>query len=211
MIISAASVTLSSPAAAIIDQNDQFEYTVPKIQDVYEFVGERELEVDAAEAYVTSILNSSQSFRELFLQDTLTIFLPILEFYKCRMYGDLADEDRWLRISQQKKNWRHLSHLAEGAWNKLRMMQHDGKAPFTCYRDYDTHQNQGKALAQPNIARLFQEFELVMTEIDRTEQLARDYFQAQVGWLSLEESRESIKQSRNSLAESKRTKLGKLP
>ena len=46
-----------------------------------------------------------------------------------------------------------------------------------------------------------------MIQIDRTEGLARYYLQAQVGRLSLEQSRASIKESRIALQEARRTKL----
>ena len=90
------------------------------------------------------------------------------------------------------------------------MLKHDGAGPFDCFREYDINYNSSRTHDREEYKSLVRQFDSIMVQVERTEQLARDYLQAHVARLSLEESRASIRQSKIALEESKRTKLGKL-
>lgn len=198
---------MSSSAAVLLDRTDSISYRSPGLKELYDDGRNHDFFVDCTEVYLAAIRKCDRSFHTLAHEDGLMFLLPVLEIHTGMVCGELASEDRWLRIG--KKERPRLTYLVEQAWDALRMLTHDGAGPFDCFCQYDVDYNNGRTQKREEYVNLFRRFERVMVQIHRTEQLARDYLQAHVGWLSLEESRESIKQSKIALEESQRTKLSK--
>lgn len=114
-----------------------------------------------------------------------------------------------LHPRQAREGGREHQTLIELAWKRLWLLKYEGDWPFKCFRRYDLNHNQGQMQQKESCVELLRRADCIMSEIDSTEHLARDYHQVYMSQWSIEESRESIKQAKIAREESKRTKLGK--
>ncbi|EXJ76981.1 hypothetical protein A1O3_10138 [Capronia epimyces CBS 606.96] len=202
-----------SPSLAALDRtglidNEKRRFTLGEgFYDVHDNRDDSDYFVHCSHLYIAAIGQYDNVFRALAHEDPLMLVLPVLEIYTTFIWGDLEVQDRCIGFVRQ--SWKQRQTLLERSWNRLRVLKHEGGRPFECFRKYDRDHNKGRAQQKAACIDLFQRWDCIIKEIDRTEQLARDYLQAYVGWLSLEESRASIKQSKIALEEGKRTKLSK--
>ncbi|KAI1353267.1 hypothetical protein F5Y01DRAFT_64419 [Xylaria sp. FL0043] len=164
--------------------------------------------IEPAQEYLHVLRKRGKNYFAEAHKDPLLLFLPVLEIHATYLYYGLLHANRRFRL------WKEVSHgkdndveNVENAWSDLRMMRHDGMGSLECIQNYDSNHNDGKLQMSEEYKDLVRRFGCIERQISRTEALARDYLQHQVGMLSLEESRSSIKQAKAAFEEGKRTKL----
>lgn len=213
MIVSSRLQAVNPPAAVLLCQNPSIKYNCPELEKAYTSADKGEdsilssFKIDCPKVYVEAIHNLNPSFSILAHNDPVMFLLPVLEIHVTILYGQLCHEDYFIKRAKSKCVVGTFS--METCWDALRMLRHDGMRPLDCFRSYDVNHNNGRTIQRPEYATLFERFQQTMTQIERTEELARDYLQIEVGRLSLQESRASIKQSKIAQEESRRTNLGK--
>lgn len=101
----------------------------------------------------------------------------------------------------------HAESAFDSSWRPMRDAILEASHSFEAFDQYDLCHANGDVQKSFKFQRLLKRFTRVLTNASRMEQHIRDDLQLQVGHLSLEESRESIKQSKVALEESKRVKM----
>jgi hypothetical protein len=133
----------------------------------------------------------------------LEYIIPLLELYVNRFqavitrhYGKFLD----LRNDPTDSGFR-------SEWRPLRDALVNAAMPFEAVRQYKPLNTPGTVYDHPNVQRLLKRFDHLHKTASQFEQHMRDDLQLQVGYLSLLESKESIRQSKIALEESKRVKM----
>ena len=193
----------------MLHQTKSIGYLSPELEQLHKTGRNPGILIDFSQVFISAIRNFDCSIRVLGNEDPLVFLLPVLRIHTSILCGDLANEDKYLRIGLRKVKEMPLTQVVGTVWENLRMLRHDAAQPFKCFYQYDVDRNNSRTQGQEDYLRLVSMFDRVLVQLERTEQLARDYLQAHVARLSLEESRASIKQSKIALEESKRTKLSK--
>lgn len=93
------------------------------------------------------------------------------------------------------------------SWIPLRDAAMNGTLPFEAFKRYDSCHFNGAVQQSNKLQELLSKYHDVRARMLELEQHVRDELQLQVGHLSLLESRESIKQSKIAIEESKRVKM----
>ncbi|OTA98350.1 hypothetical protein M426DRAFT_28523 [Hypoxylon sp. CI-4A] len=216
---------------AVKMNSDQHEYYTGVEHRVPEFLaGGRPHHLDLGYGWASVIINHSNNLNIVLVSASFSpgatpdrdtsrknIYLDFVRFsdryldavlkyiHATYLYEGLINADNQFRLGRASRQERH--DLVEKSWDALRMMKHDGMGPLNCIEHYDNLYSTTKVQNSGKYKDLANRLKCIREQISLTEALARDYLQHHVGMFGLEESRESIKQSKVGLEESRRTKL----
>lgn len=129
--------------------------------------------------------------------------IPLMELrVDCFQYSAMSCY-REFRANRAKPDTEDFTVL----WRKLRDATIDGTLLFEAFKQYDSCHFDGGVQQSSNLQKLLSRHKGILARALELEQHVRDELQLQVGHLSLMESKESIKQSKIAIEESKRVKM----
>lgn len=163
------------------------------------------------ELYIFIISRWAKNERLEAIQQPLEFVVPLLDLHVNRFqataakyyHGFLTDRGPFGEASGFQSFWKPLRDAIEQA-----------NIAFDAFKQYydSFHANSAVDVQMSNKLRtLSEKFDAIMRKTTRMEQHMRDELQLQVGYFSLQESKESIKQSKLSMEESKRVKMRTWP
>lgn len=136
-------------------------------------------------------------------EQPLKLLLPVLELHFNRYQ---ATATHHYRIFLEERGGASASGF-ESLWRPLRDTMVSAALPFEVFKRYDSFHADGAVQQSPKLQRLLKRFDHICKRVSQFEQPMRDELQLEVGHLNLEESKESIKQSKIAIEESKRLKM----
>lgn len=134
----------------------------------------------------------------------LRFLFPLLELYVNRFEAIAVNS--YHKFLEERASTSPASGF-ESSWRPLRDAMVSATLPFEAFKQYDSCHANGALQQSSKLPRLLRRFDHLLKEASQFEQHIRDELQLQVGHLSLRESRESIKQSKLAMEESKRVKM----
>jgi hypothetical protein len=140
-------------------------------------------------------------------EQPLKFLLPLLELHVSRFQAAAAKQYRDFLQDRDSKGG---TEGFQSSWRPLRDAVVDATLPIEAFKRYDVCHTSGIVQRCSKVQRLLKRFDHVSRRVSQFEQHMRDELQLQVGHSSLQESRESIKQSKIAIEESKRVKMRKL-
>jgi hypothetical protein len=153
-----------------------------------------------ADLYIIIISKWSENERIGANGQPLKFLMPLLEFHINQLEGFAGRLYERFRNEDFMRDYEHT-------WRPLRETLVNARLPFEAFNQYDLCHANGSVRQSNQLQRLSRRFENVLHQSSKIEQHMRDELQFQIGHLSLQESKESIKQSKIAIEESKRVKM----
>ena len=160
-------------------------------------------QVSLVELYVTMVSKWAESERIEANDQPLRFLIPLLELNVNRFQA-LASYYNGVFLSQRADP---EADVFASVWRPLRGVMVNAKVPFEAFKQYDSCYAERALQNSIKLQYILRRFNCVNETVLQLEQHVRDDLQLQVGHLSLQESKESIKQSKIALEESKRVKM----
>lgn len=136
-------------------------------------------------------------------EQPLKYLIPLLEWRVNHFQSSATICYEKFRADRDKQD----ALIFEHSWRPLRDALLDGPLPWEAFKEYDAYHFDGAVQQSSKLQQLIRQYHVVHARVLELEQHIRDELQLQVGYLSLLESKESIKQSKIALEESKRVKM----